>query len=363
MPRKKKETEPITGLSRNPERQIVQKSTPLYALWRSELTLPEFKILDTYLSRINSHDPDHRAVRFERGEIEDLLDVKKINIVDLKDRLQHLGTMVQVDDPTKTKTFRLISLFEQAECEQDEKGVWQVDLTCTPSAMKYIFNVENLGYLRYKLKAVTSLRSRYSYILFLYIEKNRFRRTWDIPLEELRHLLNADDEYYNEFWRFNQKVLQRSQDELNEKTECRFSYEALRKGRKVATIRFTVYSLLVEGVPILDENQTSMFDNLEEEPVEPEEPIGWSSMADVVEDAAGGILSNAEAKVIADLLIKLDPVKLPSRETRDLQIYDTAKWFIDRMNAEEARKKPIRNKYSYLQKMIQNRLDEERENG
>ncbi len=60
------------------EKLTVQKSMPLFSLWRSELTLSEFKILDTYLARINSHEPDRRIVEFSKGELEEKLGVKKI---------------------------------------------------------------------------------------------------------------------------------------------------------------------------------------------------------------------------------------------------------------------------------------------
>lgn len=237
---KKKQTKPIIGTGRDPERQLtVQKSNPLYGLWRSELSLAEFKILDTYLSRINSHEPEKRFVRFEKGEIERLLGVKKINRPELQERLKHLGTMVPVDDSTKTRAFRLISLFERAECEQDEDGIWQVDLVCTPSALKYIFNVENIGYFRYKLRVVTSLRSRYAYIMFLYLEKNRHMHlSWDVPVDELRDLLKADNETYREFKYFNARILKPVQKELTEKTDCHFSYEPIKKGRTVKAVRF-----------------------------------------------------------------------------------------------------------------------------
>ena len=52
----RKKIEPIISLG-NEDKLTVQKSLPLFALWRSELTLAEFKILDTYLSRIDSHKP------------------------------------------------------------------------------------------------------------------------------------------------------------------------------------------------------------------------------------------------------------------------------------------------------------------
>ena len=70
--RKETNADPIKSL-RNAEKLIVQKSLPLFALWRSDLTLSEFKILDTYLSRIDSHNPDRRVVMFEKGELENII--------------------------------------------------------------------------------------------------------------------------------------------------------------------------------------------------------------------------------------------------------------------------------------------------
>lgn len=246
MAGRKKKSEPITGTGKAPENQFtVQKSRPLYALWRSDLTLAEFKILDAYLSRIDRHKPKKRVVVFEKGELEKLLGVKKLNNTELEERLKHLiGNVVKIDDPIKTKSYSLVTLFEEAAVDQDEHGLWQVRLECTQKAMKYLFNVENLGYLRYKLRCVTSIDSRYTYIMFVYLESNRSRKSWEVPLDELKHILNCETEnFYREFKYFNRDILKRVQKEMHEKTECRYTYEPIKKGRSVVSIRFTVKTL------------------------------------------------------------------------------------------------------------------------
>lgn len=243
MPRKKKPVEPIVGTGKDPENKLtVQKSLPLFSLWRSDMTLAEFKILDTYLSRINSHEPEKRTVVFTKGELEQLLGVKKINKPDLAARLKGLGRFVDIK-PNDSDKIHHVALFEEAYGEMDENGQWSVKLTCTAKAMKYVFNVEKLGYLRYKLRCITALTSRYTYILFTYLEANRFRKSWEVDVAELRQLLNCTEDYYKEFFRFNQKVLQRCQSELHEKTECRFEYEPVKKGRRVVAVRFTLETL------------------------------------------------------------------------------------------------------------------------
>lgn len=240
----KKKIEPITGVP-NEDKLTVQKSLPLFALWQSDLTLSEFKILDTYLSRIDSHKPDKRAVMFEKGELEALLGVQKINKKDLEARLKHLMEhVVKLEDKVSKKGFRLVSLFEEAIAEQDDNGLWQVKLECTQKAMMYFFNVESLGYLRYKLRCITSLTSRYTYIMFTYLEHNRYRKSWEVDLDELKQILACDtEETYKEFKRFNDRLLKRVHKEMHEKTECRYTYEPIKKGRSVVAIRFTVETL------------------------------------------------------------------------------------------------------------------------
>lgn len=240
----RKKIDPIVGLGYE-NKLTVQKSLPLFALWRSDLTLSEFKILDTYLSRIDSHKPEKRAIILEKGEIENALGIQKINNQDLKLRLKHLmGNVVEVPDKDEKKGFQLVTLFEEAEAEQDDDGLWNVKLECTQKAMKYFFNIENLGYLRYKLRCITSLTSRYTYIMFIYLEANRFRKSWEVPLEELKKILHCKNEAtYNEFRFFNVKILKKVQKEMHEKTECQYSYFPIKRGRSVKAIRFEVKTL------------------------------------------------------------------------------------------------------------------------
>lgn len=352
MATKRKKIEPITGITLDPDAKLtVQKSLPLFALWRSELTLAEFKILDAYLSRIDSRNPDKRAVRFEKGELEKILGVKKINTPELKERLKHLGTMVQVDDPTKTRSFRLVALFEQAECEQDEYGQWQVDLECTQKAMKYIFNVENLGYLRYKLRSIVNLTSRYSYILFLYLEQNRFRKTWEVGVDELRKILRCDDdETYKEFKRFNDRLLKRCYKELHEKTECRFTYEPIKKGRSVAFIRFTVKTL-----PAIDTIPGQM--NLTDFGLVEHDHIDLLRSACAPSgDEEKSEFSRAEMQQLYEILVCIPEYKFPydtttGTDSMDMRRYHYLSMCYAKMNR-IAEKTKIKNRLAYLSKIL-----------
>ena len=349
----RKKIEPITSLG-SEDKLTVQKSLPLFALWRSELTLAEFKILDTYLSRIDSHKPEKRAVMFEKGELEKILGVKKINNQDLETRLKHLmGNVIEIPDESMKKGFRLVTLFEEAVAEQDDYGLWQVKLECTQKAMKYFFNIENLGYLRYKLRCITSLTSRYTYIMFIYLEANRFRKSWDVPLDELKQILDCDkEELYKEFKFFNQKILKRVQREMREKTECRYSYDPIKKGRSVVAVHFEVETLPKTSLDEVDENQMTL-EEWQENATTGKEL--WQTPLDEFK------FSKEQYNELFSVLVTVPDFKLPDPPTCYGSIEIRRYHYIDQKVKEIKRRdqqKQIRSKFSYLLKMMKQDAEE-----
>lgn len=347
----RKKIEPIESLGKDVDKLTVQKSQPLFSLWRSDLTLAEFKILDTYLARIDSHNPDKRAVIFEKGELENLLGIKKINTADLKDRLKHLmSNVIELPDGTSKKGVRLITLFEEAVAVQDNYGLWKVRIECTQKAMKYIFNIENLGYLRYKLRCITSLKSRQAYVLFIFLESNRFRTPFEVDLQELKEILCCDkEETYKEYKRFNDRVLKRIQKELNEKTECKFSYESVKKGRSVVAIRFHIETLPKDKLEDIDPNQITLEDY--EKTLNKEL---WETA--LVRDGELCEFTEEQLEEIRQVLVTVPIIKLPEDTTTYMDNIDFRRYHyiaqkyatLNRKHAEQ----PIKHRFSYFLKML-----------
>lgn len=348
--------EPLKNLG-DPNKLMVQKSLPLFSLWRSDLTLAEFKILDTYLARINSHDTERRAVVFEKGELEEILGVKRIPMTELDKRLARLMTTVKVE--ATSNKFKRIALFEIASAEQDQYGIWQVNLECTKAAMNYIFNIENLGYFRYKLRCITSLTSRYAYIMFIYLESNRFRKTWKVSLEELKKILNCEkEETYKEFKFFNVKILKKVQKELLEKTECKYSFETVKRGRTVVGIKFTLETLADKDKPIEQEQHKKGMLRFGPN----EGYIGKEVLWEFALDNLNVDFTEKQKKELLLLLEMMPDRKLPQVQTsseagnmpgdihdRRLSYMLTKVAEINRIDEE----KPIKNKFAYLKKVLE----------
>lgn len=346
----RKKIEPIETLGRDTDKLTIQKSKPLFALWQSELTLAEFKILDTYLGRINSHDDEHRTVKFEKGELENLLGVKQLKPQVLDDRLQHLMTTVRIPDKNSKRGFTRIALFEKAHAEQDDYGVWEAELTCTESAKKYIFDVENLNYLRYKLKNIVNIKSRYTYIMFLYLWENKYRGTWEEPLDKLKLVLNCNNEpTYKEFKRFNDLVLKKVHKEIHEATDIKYDYETVKKGRSVVAVRFIYKSKILEEV---DENQMTL-EQWQEEAVKEKEL--WQTP---LEDFN---FTQEQYDELFSVLITIPDFKLPQSSACYGSVELMRYHYIDQKAKEIKRRdtqKPIRSKFSYLLKLMKQDAEE-----
>jgi hypothetical protein len=345
--------EALQGTGRTQESALVQKARPLQSLAQSKLTLPELKILDAYLARINSREPERRTVRFEKGELEQYLGVTRILKPDLDKRLRHLFQAVELKEQN---AFKLISLFEEAEAEQDDSGLWQITLTCTPAARKYIFNIENLGYLQYRLRTVINLTSRYTYVMFLYLEKNRHWKTWTVTLEQLRCELNCDAESYAAYKEFNDKILKRCQRELQEKTDVRYVYEPMRSGRKVSSIRFTMQTqsdLLQPPEQVSELDEQLIFGRTLPDAYDEDEAMlekyGSENLA-FIAGACDYEFSREDMRVIYDLVIQIVPSGGTERYDYLLRKYHVLKQY--------AAKNTIKHRSNYLIKLLRDDLQE-----
>lgn len=340
------------GGGENPEKLLVQKSNPLLSLSETAMTLPELKILDVYLSRINSHEPDKRHVQLEKGELEKLLGVTRIPTKDLEKRIDNLFQVITVRDETKAKGFTKIALFERVDCGQCKDGLWKIDLMCTPSAMEYIFNIENIGYLKYRLKSVVNLTSRYSYILYLFLADYCYQGTSEIQLDDLKKMLNCTAATYSEFKEFNKQVLKKCHKEINEKTDISYTYTTIKKGRTVVAISFDV-ERKADAEPFIDPAKLPMPEP-EELPVEEDELNGYEN--NHISECAfvcGNEFNNEQMKAICQEISEID---LPhSGLGRDFDEYDfLADMYYRLRKYTDGRELDNKRRFSYIMKMIKN---------
>lgn len=232
------ENNTITGEIK--ENFIVQKTDPL-RLIKNSFTLGEYKLLDVYLSRINSHDETLCTVRFTKEEYEQLMGLKECDWETLRRNAKSFMSNKVISIPVE-EGFDNIILFSRAKGFTDKNGDKVIEITCSEEAKKYIFNSEDkLHYIRYELRNVIGMKSTYTYLLYMFLKNLPSGAKTRIGIDELRtDVFKCESDYYKDFRFFNRDILSKAVDEINKVTDVRCECEFKRKDRKVNIVIFTV---------------------------------------------------------------------------------------------------------------------------
>ena len=363
MATKKPKNEEITG-NLDPK-HWVQKSDPLVLMRSVPFSLGELKILDTYISRINAADDTRRTVIFTKEEYEQLMGLTAANYRALAKHTEGLlGKVVTLEMPDKA--FLKFVLFTKAYYHKDEYGKPIIEITCTEEARDLFFCIGKYHYFSYALENVIKLTHKASYLLYVYIRHNRYRGEWDIDLAELRDsvLDCKGQESYQEYKVFKRDVLEVAVKEINKKTDCHFTYEAIKRGRKVAKIKFIYQSQdQIEG-------QTSFFDEpldvplLADQSVDEDElrlaKYGTETLA-ILAEGVKDEFSKEEMEEISIILTRINTRKDHNLSGYNATVYGRQHYLREKyaaLNVEAAKKerkgsKPIKDRFKYFKKMLE----------
>lgn len=334
----------------------VQKSDPLVLMRSVPFSLGELKILDTYISRINAADNTRRTVIFTKEEYEELMGLTAANYRALAKHTEGLlGKVVTLEMPDKA--FLKFVLFTKAYYHKDEYGKPIIEITCTEEARDLFFCIGKYHYFSYALENVIKLTHKASYLLYLYIRHNRYRGEWDIDLKELRdNVLDCrGQKTYQEFKEFKKAVLAPAVKEVNDKTDCHFDYEIIKRGRMVAKIKFIYHSAGVD-LPELPQ-QLSLLEDLQLDEVE-------HPFLQLLSDACNNEFSDAEINELIAIMATMTNFPLPptpdlpnfrwspAEEARMSRYFYLQQQYA-RLNV-EAERRHIPHRFAYLRQMILN---------
>ncbi len=331
---------------------IIQKSIPLVAeLRKSKLDLQGFKLIEVYLSKINSHKPNERTVTFTIAELEKIYG-NTLNASRIKETLQAVFDLEVKDitadvEITETK----IKLFELSQFKYNENGIQEIILQCSESAMKYIFNIEELRYLRYKLRNVAQLTKKYSYQLFMYLLEHKFEENWIVSISELIETLNAP---YNNYYELNRYILKPCINEINELTSLKCDYYNIRRGQDRSTkeIGFIINSW-AELEKVMKEPEQSFIETAFTELAEQDQTQAeeLDSRTALFMDCFDGAFTIAQVQLLIST-VNLDRIE-QSQYGADIDKYNHLRRLYKRLIVEEQEKK-ITNRFKYLLSMVEN---------
>lgn len=341
---KKKDLQPEIMGNLDPK-YWVQKSDPLVLMRSVPFSLGELKILDTYISRINANDPSRDTVKFTKSEYEKLMGLSEVNVKSLKKHTEGLlGKIVTLQMPNKD--YMQFVLFTVAYYHKDDYGVPVIELSCSPQARDLFFCIGKYHYFKYALENVINLTRRASYLLYIYLLPNRYRKEWTITLDELRdNILDCKGQSsYKLYKEFKRAVLAPAVKEINTKTDCHFEYTALKRGRRVTEIKFTIEPL-TGLMPKPDTTYPEQL-SLEEDTVQDD-----NSHFEFLRSACDNEFSLREIKVIFNMINTMDLPDNPMGVWFARYHYLAEKYSMLNLASDRT---SIRDRFSYFKAIIDN---------
>ena len=217
----------------------------------ANMSLTSQKIFELAVSKVYpKNPPKDRTVVFSDDEIFDFFGTTG------NSRLQRISK--HMNELVENASFSVLQKVEKGLdyilLAPIEKIVWndyndKLAITFTPSIMPYLTELEDdEGYTHYLLSEVQVLESSYSIMLFKWIvQKYNIYQTYHNPLhqypkvtvDDLRILTNTKKKYAR-FDNWERRVLKRSIEEINEKTNYKITYRKLYKGNEIGKIEFNI---------------------------------------------------------------------------------------------------------------------------
>ena len=200
----------------------------LVAIWKSDISLLELKLLHMYLAKLESDAQKTYLVTIKKKELHDALGISRVRTEYLEACLEHLTKPIQLGEG------KSIHLFETARWTMR-----RIDMVGTPELLK-LYTKPMRKQLAQTASEILPFSKRYTYILYRYLQIHKPDQPWEVEFSELKDILGYTNKAMDLYRHFSDKILKVSYFEIWNKTNLRFTYDPIRSGRTVVQIQLLV---------------------------------------------------------------------------------------------------------------------------
>ncbi len=221
-----------TDLSKVNNNWIYQNNKLIEASY--SFTVLEQKLIRVLASMIKKDDDDFKEYKFKAVDLSKILNIHQKNIYmeldKITDKLMARYIKIKNDDNEKFKKRHLIKIADF------ENGILTMKID---EDMKEFYLGLN-WYTKYQLKNIMQFKSTYSFRLYELLKQYEKIGNRAITIDNLRAILDIDVKQYPKYANLKQKAINIAVKEINLKTDISFTFEEIKTGRKVTSIKFYI---------------------------------------------------------------------------------------------------------------------------
>lgn len=251
--------EPLPG-EPTPERLIVQHNDLITCRW-PDLKLWESRIFFAAIALIHKNDKKFKPTKIPISLLETIYNV----------RVNKYDVIVKANENLRAKSFLLkdkneeigINLFQLLGQSNESKELKDGYIRFQINALleKYLLNLTDT-FTKAELSNFIKLNQSCSRQLYLFFRSTLIKNTKAVKAISFDDLSNMLNKNYTSFAQLDRKIIKPSVQEINKETDLTITYKGLKRGRKIATIEFTI-NIKNNSIKIdLSENEETINKNI-----------------------------------------------------------------------------------------------------
>lgn len=130
-----------------------------------------------------------------------------------------------------------------------KEGEGEVSIVFAPEIAQFLVQLKK-HFTSYQLSKAAALRSTYSWRLFENLERFRETGVWEVDMDRFHVIMETPKSYQENFAQTRRWVLDPSLSELAARTNITAKVEPIRRGRKIARLRFTFHNASQMNLPL-----------------------------------------------------------------------------------------------------------------
>ena len=217
-----------------------------------KLNLQEQRLIYILTTKINKDDIQFTPYKFTQTEVNSILLKHKISFNDLKQHINSLRNkelvIVKEESTLETKWLSSAEYFKDGSIE-----------LCFDDKLKpYLLQLKE-RFTKVSMDMAITFNSNYSCRIYELLKQYEVIGGRSLSIEKLRTMFRIEPHEYARYNDFKRKVLLQAQKEINLKnTDISFSFEEIKTGRKVTSIKFKIKTNKVKNQAIDEISATSV---------------------------------------------------------------------------------------------------------